>query len=56
MQEGYRQAVVTARIHTEYEKMAPWLQQVHPSYRKSARNLIHYLAMRGTIFANCRVS
>jgi pyruvate kinase len=31
----------------EYEKiLAPWLQQVHPSYRKSARNLIHYLAMR----------
>jgi len=31
----------------EYEKtLAPWLQQVHPSYRESARNLIHYLAMR----------
>jgi pyruvate kinase len=31
----------------EYEKtLTPWLQQVHPSYRESARNLIHYLAMR----------
>ena len=47
MQEGYRQAVVTARIHARIRKvLAPWLQQVHPSYRESARNLIHYLAMR----------
>lgn len=31
----------------EYEKtLAPWLRQVDPGYRESARNLIHYLAMR----------
>jgi len=37
---------VRKSMHTQEAALAPWLKGVNPSYRASARNLAHYLALR----------